>query len=1091
MMYRGIITALGRTLGKIPHLESVSLLWILVVIAVASISPIATAAEPVVDTFLATPPTVRPGETTTLSIEAHDPDCADSCTSGCGQYIRADLTQWSAALGTFENINNGNSASPYTASAVWKAPDEEGQVTVTITISDSATWMCGGCQTISVDTIIHVSESAGQEPIITSLTIAPNPVLIGDTAVLTATAEDPQGDPVTFSWSAVFGTVTPGVPGTASYMAPTIPGRDTVTCTVSDPGDAASSQNLDVTVSTAVPDSVLNRGLTTPHDVGVNRWGDLVVADAAAGGLTFVNPATGEPLRSVNISGITSVASDWLDRIVVGTRTGLLLLSPEGEILGTLDPGMNLGPVADVVVDRSGHRIWVLYGSAGRVAAFDEAGSVVHAFGQRGENLGDFSEPVALAWSPADEVLVADEGLAQVLAFDTTGDLIRTIGGFGSGSGEFTRVAGLAVGPGNTLFASDAFQSRLQVFDSNGNFNDSLGTYGDQLGSFKTPVGITLLDAPPRLAVASAHSSSIQIFRLDGAAVEIPEATVDPTALDFGEVVVGQMSNPTVVRLINTGSIPVGFYGLESPDAFDVETTCEGGLAPGESCTATVIFNPFRTGRAMGILRFLCGGQDDQVVTLEGRAIPAQAPLAALSPESVLFEPVLIGHGNEVRTITLSNVGGGALDITSVLLGGPAAAQFLIADDQCTGTSLSGDDACVLAVLFSPNVIGLHDAILTVESSSSGGPVTAALEGEGLQDIAIPTIGGWGVTLMVVGLALLGMVLLRRRTLPLCIVFVFLLGSSTAWAVDPPHWYFGMDCESCHTGHNAAGGGLTNADGNSNLCLSCHTEGGRAGTLPILPAHTLATHHYNVTPDAPRWGSQMPTNPEMANRIMDGVFVCSTCHDQHSTEAANRGRCRLSIPEILTAFGSTGEITVGGGYTGAGGSSYLIEITVADTHFRFSKDGGSTWIGEDDIGADIPLDFGLTATFSGGNFALGERWRFSASFPFLRLPLDQGDNQTGDRFCRECHSLWAMGYQDVEDHDTGWMSHPVGEGLNANGKGYDRSAPLDANGAVQGMGGGDGNHSNDFNFDAEGLVQCMTCHGIHYADSNTLTEDGP
>jgi hypothetical protein len=71
------------------------------------------------------------------------------------------------------------------------------------------------------------------------------------------------------------------------------------------------------------------------------------------------------------------------------------------------------------------------------------------------------------------------------------------------------------------------------------------------------------------------------------------------------------------------------------------------------------------------------------------------------------------------------------------------------------------------------------------------------------------------------------------------------------------------------------------------------------------------------------------------------------------------------------------------------------------------------------------------------------------------------------------------------------MSHPVGEGLNANGKGYDRAAPLDGDGSVQGVGGGDGNHSNDFNFDAEGLVQCMTCHGIHYADSNTLTEDGP
>ncbi len=1082
----GIITAKGGGPGIIPHLRRA--FFGALVMAVPAMAP---AAEPVIDTFAATPAVVRPGEAVALAAQAHDPDCPGSCTSGCGQYIRADLTQWNATLGTFENIDNGASGSPYTASAVWRAPSAEGTATVTLTLSDSGTLMCGGRQTASAQVVITVSANAGQEPVITSLTVDRDPVLVGGTAELHATAEDPQGDPITFSWSAALGSVTPGSGGTATYHAPPDPGRETVTCTASDPGGASSSKTLEFTVTAALPEAALDEGLVTPHGVAANGWGDLVVADRGAGGLIFVNPATGEALRVLSVPRITSVAADWLDRIVVGTQTELMLLSPGGTVQGILDPGAPLGAVTGIAVDPIGHRIWALFGSTGRVVAFDGSGAVVRAWGARGEEPGQFHEPVALAWSPAGEVLVADEGLAQVLAFDPAGNFLGTIGSFGGGPGEFTRIAGLVVGPGNTLFASDAFQSRIQVFGPGGEFQESLGTFGEGIGAFKVPMGITLLDSPPRLAVASAQSSSIQVFRLDGTPVQIPQATADPGTLDFGEIVVGRMSAPEIVRLTNTGTVPVGIYGLESPAAFAVETTCGAGLAPGQSCTATVIFNPFRAGRSTGTLRFLCSGQGDQAVALVGRGIPDQAPQAALSPETVVFGPVPVGHTSGIHTITLSNIGGGLLDVTSTGIDGDGASQFAVAVDQCTGKRLASGETCTVEVRFSPAVVGSHNAVLAFETS--GGATETMLSGEALEAVVIPVLGGWGTGLMVVGLALLGWITARRRfqPLPLCTALAFLLGSSVVLAVDPPHWYFDMDCQTCHTGHNAAGGTLTAANGNSNLCLSCHTEGGRASALPILPSHTLAEHHYNVTPDAARWGSQMPTNPEMADRIMDGLLVCSTCHDQHSARASNRGRLRVSTPERLTALGSTGEVSVGGNYTGAGGSSYLVEITIADSHFRFSKDGGATWVGEADIGADIPLDNGLTVTFSGGSFALGERWRFSASYPFLRLPLDQGDNTNGDRFCRECHSLWAMDHEDVEGPSTQWMSHPVGDRLNANGRGYDRPVPLDGNGAVQGTAGADGNESNDFNLDAENMVQCMTCHGIHYADSNTLTEDGP
>ena len=67
----------------------------------------------------------------------------------------------------------------------------------------------------------------------------------------------------------------------------------------------------------------------------------------------------------------------------------------------------------------------------------------------------------------------------------------------------------------------------------------------------------------------------------------------------------------------------------------------------------------------------------------------------------------------------------------------------------------------------------------------------------------------------------------------------------------------------------------------------------------------------------------------------------------------------------------------------------------------------------------------------------------------------------------------------------------MGVGLDTNAKGYDRATPLDGNGADQGAAGADSNPTNDLPLDGSGNVQCLSCHAVHYADSNTLTVDGP
>ena len=331
-----------------------------------------------------------------------------------------------------------------------------------------------------------------------------------------------------------------------------------------------------------------------------------------------------------------------------------------------------------------------------------------------------------------------------------------------------------------------------------------------------------------------------------------------------------------------------------------------------------------------------------------------------------------------------------------------------------------------------------------------------------------------------------------------------LLGA-VALASDPPHWtgpQVIITCgdavnPGCHLPHASLGANLTNLAGNANLCQSCHNGTGSASDLAINSADKAdlalgnGLHHaWDVAAANGAAGASAPSNPAMAARLNSGQIVCSTCHNQHAATAATGGTARIAPAKLLTALGSTGVVTSGGTFTGASGAWYLLEIQTAGAigtaTFRWSKDNGASWMGSNlAIGSNVALDSGIVLAFGSGNFVSGERWAFSASWPFLRAPLDSGDNSTGARFCRDCHAAWTMDQAQVHTYTGGALSHPVGVALRTSGHDYDRNVPLDANGAVQGGGGADTNPSNDLRLDATSRVQCFTCHGAHFAPGNS------
>jgi len=119
-----------------------------------------------------------------------------------------------------------------------------------------------------------------------------------------------------------------------------------------------------------------------------------------------------------------------------------------------------------------------------------------------------------------------------------------------------------------------------------------------------------------------------------------------------------------------------------------------------------------------------------QMVALKpASASPPLAPAASLSPGSLSFGSQSVGTRGSAQTITLSNTGSAALDITSVAITGTDSADF--SQTNNCGSSLATGANCTLSVTFAPAASGLLTADLTLTDNATGSPQSLTLTGTG------------------------------------------------------------------------------------------------------------------------------------------------------------------------------------------------------------------------------------------------------------------------------------------------------------------------------------------------------------------------
>jgi methionine-rich copper-binding protein CopC len=167
---------------------------------------------------------------------------------------------------------------------------------------------------------------------------------------------------------------------------------------------------------------------------------------------------------------------------------------------------------------------------------------------------------------------------------------------------------------------------------------------------------------------------------------------------------------------------------------FGQSNNCGSSLAAGSNCTISVTFTPSASGTRRASLSVMnTAGTGLQTVSLTGTGAAGAA--VSLSSTSLAFGDEPAALTSAPQSVTLTNTGGVALNITSIAITGANASDF--AETNTCGSAVAAGAHCTMAVLFTPSAAGARAATLSIADNASGGTQTVALSGTGTHDVIV------------------------------------------------------------------------------------------------------------------------------------------------------------------------------------------------------------------------------------------------------------------------------------------------------------------------------------------------------------------
>jgi uncharacterized repeat protein (TIGR01451 family) len=226
---------------------------------------------------------------------------------------------------------------------------------------------------------------------------------------------------------------------------------------------------------------------------------------------------------------------------------------------------------------------------------------------------------------------------------------------------------------------------------------------------------------------------------LDVNATQTP-ISVTPTNLAFGIQVEGTTSAVQTVIYQNSATVSVDILSnptITGPNATNFPIISQNcgfdTVQTGATCFVLIAFTPATIGTNQANLVFTDNATGSpRSIPLTGIGTPV-APLVCMSSGGpFVFPDQLLTTTSAVQSITITNCGSAALNITNLTITGSGSNDFIVTQDCTSGTPIAPGAICAINVAFAPQATGTRQATLTMTDDAAGGPTTLLLQGDGI-----------------------------------------------------------------------------------------------------------------------------------------------------------------------------------------------------------------------------------------------------------------------------------------------------------------------------------------------------------------------
>ena len=217
---------------------------------------------------------------------------------------------------------------------------------------------------------------------------------------------------------------------------------------------------------------------------------------------------------------------------------------------------------------------------------------------------------------------------------------------------------------------------------------------------------------------------SPQSVSLTGVGV-LPAVTFLPTSLTFPTQLVFTTSKAQAVTLTNSGAGVLKINHITVTSPFSQTNNCPSSLGPGAKCTINVKFHPGNK----GVFNTAVSVTDNAPGSPQKVPLTGTGTFVQLVPTTLNFGTQPVGTRSLAKTITLTNKGDGAVNITSIAINGTDAKDFT--ETNTCGKSVASGASCFIKVTFKPLVKGKRTADVSVYDNGGGSPQQAMLIGTG------------------------------------------------------------------------------------------------------------------------------------------------------------------------------------------------------------------------------------------------------------------------------------------------------------------------------------------------------------------------